>query len=221
MQRGLRFNKNKKALWLQYLRLEMSYIAKLQTRREILGIGRGGETSDADPVDERQVPALTADDVAPQTQGDDVDAKALENMREAPAQSGAIPIAIFDAAMTQFNNDPHLTQDVLYMLEDYTHVKATARVLYHLRDSLDRLARRSWVRDACEVWTPVVGLQPNSADFPPAFRSSLKSLREAQKKTSQQAELAAWAKRWLQRLLEAEDLDPAIRRVAESVSQSL
>lgn len=218
MQRGLRFNKNKRALWLQYLRLEMSYIAKLQARREVLGIEA---SSDGKEEDEGQPPALTADDVVPDSSTDEADPKALQTFAETPAQSGAIPVAIFDAAMAQFDNDTGLSKDVLYMLEDYAHLRATRTVIRHLGSHTLQHESSHWVPTACEVWLPVIGLHASSIDFPAAFRISLKKLREAQSGESMQVDFAAWAKRWLERLVEMEDLDPALQRVAAAVGRSL
>ncbi|CAN0482178.1 unnamed protein product, partial [Laminaria digitata] len=42
MQRGLRINPTARNLWLQYFRLEFSYIKKLMGRREVLGLDGGG-----------------------------------------------------------------------------------------------------------------------------------------------------------------------------------
>lgn len=214
MQRGLRFNKNKRSLWLQYLRLEMSYIAKLQARREIMGIEASPET---DRDTENQPKTLTAEDVVPDDATDVTNAKATQPIAETSVQSGAIPVAILDAAMAQFDNDADLAQDVLYMLEDYAHIRATLPVVRHLAVHAKQHNSGHWVGAACDIWGPVIGVQPSSADFPAKFRAALKLLRESQK----HSELTAWAKRWLQTVLEAENLDPAIQTVAESVARSL
>ncbi|CAM9733515.1 unnamed protein product, partial [Hapterophycus canaliculatus] len=47
MQRGLRINPTAQNLWLQYFRLEFSYVEKLMGRREILGLEEEGEEGPA------------------------------------------------------------------------------------------------------------------------------------------------------------------------------
>lgn len=218
MQRGLRFNKNKKVLWLQYLRLEMSYIAKLQARREILGIeAPADETARPD----KEPSELTAEDVVPETAADEASTRALQTLADTPAQGGAIPIAIFDAAMNQFNHDAGLLESMLYMLEDYGHLRATEVVLKHVRKEALVHNSRHWVLAACDIWMPVIGIQPSSADFPAAFRLSLKTLRARPKDRGKEDAFPVWAKQWLERLLATEDLDPAIQKIAGSVAQSL
>jgi U3 small nucleolar RNA-associated protein 6 len=217
MQRGLRFNKNKRSLWLQYLRLEMSYIAKIQARREILGL-----TIPQDEDHNSDAPiALTPEDVAPTTSTYQADTKALQVIAETPVRSGAIPVAIFEAATRNFDNDAELSREVLYLLGDYLHLRATSAVLRRLKEHVSDQDSRHWIAVACEVWLPVAGLDPSSAEFPSAFKSSLKTVLNYQKTGSHRPDFPVWVKRWLDTVLETEDLDPAIAKVTSSVAQSL
>jgi U3 small nucleolar RNA-associated protein 6 len=220
MQRGLRFNKNKKSLWAQYLRLEMSYIAKIQARREILGIADAG--IDASGRAEEMAPAtITTGDIAPEMEGDQVDSSALQALDNVPAQSGAIPIAVFDAAMEQFDNDQDVVAEVLKALEDYDHLEVLGKIVGHIRATVDGASKNSWPVRACDIWLPVIGVPAKSEAFPAAFRSALQQLRQAQKQPKHFPELSDWAKRWLQRVAEVEDLDPALLTVATAVSRTL
>ena len=218
-QRGLRFNKSQKSMWIQYMRLEMSYIAKIQARREILGIpakgtDRGSETKSTEVV-------VAPGDVVPEIQSDEVDSSALQSLEEVPVQSGAIPIAIFDAAMEHFNGKIGVISEMIEALGDYEHLEALKRVVGHINAFVESKSEPSWIRYACGVWMPVIGVSPKSDAFPAAFRSALKELRASQQHTEQSAELCNWAKRWLQRVAEVEDLDPALLQVATAVAQSL
>lgn len=58
MQRGLRMCPKSGQLWLEYLKMELTYAQRLKTRREILGLGggasRSGNGGEAAPVAKRQ-----------------------------------------------------------------------------------------------------------------------------------------------------------------------
>lgn len=55
MQRGLRFCKNSSALWLQYAKLELVYIAKIAARRQILGVGENAPKKKRKLVEKRLI----------------------------------------------------------------------------------------------------------------------------------------------------------------------
>lgn len=124
MQRGLRINPGARNLWLQYFRLEFSYVEKLMGRREILGLeaDRGGAGDNGQGNDDdggRQgmdIPELEAE--AGQSGGPSFKAvkKAAgaegalgggDGARPAPVMNetarrfykGAVPMAVFRAAV--------------------------------------------------------------------------------------------------------------------------
>jgi U3 small nucleolar RNA-associated protein 6 len=222
IQRGLRFNKNRKALWLQYIRLEMSHIAKLQARRDILGISQPTVAEEA-TEQESDAAALTADDVIPDEEEIDPasDCEALAKMNSVLPASGAIVNAIYDAAELQFDNDPDFSVDTLAVLEDYSQLAATSHVLRHIRDHLQQTQNDHWVLRAANIWFPVVGLDPSSAEFPGALRTSLKYLRSDPNIMAKNGPVSVWAKSWLQRILQVDDLDPALEQVVRSIVASL
>ena len=221
MQRGLRFCKSAKAMWLEYARLEMSYIAKIHARREVLGIGSGRPQDEEQVEDENimQLPNLTAMDIHPAVEEDGVDNSALQKLESTPAMSGAIPTAIFDAAMAQFN-DPALGFDFFNLVLEYDEIPACRRLAIHVEDKMASSSPTTWYSQACHIQLPLVSLSPSSPEFPPAFRQVLKRLKEARLQTNN-AQLLAWAKTWLEKLVQVEDLDPGIKMVGESVLRSL
>ena len=84
LQRGLRFCKRSKELWLEYAKLEMIYIAKIAARRRILGLDGGRQTLEqASNIDDPDadliaLPAITAEDINPNLQTHDpIDQTAL------------------------------------------------------------------------------------------------------------------------------------------------
>ena len=222
MQRGLRFCKNKKTMWIQYARLEMSYIAKIHARRQILGI----EAQDDAPAktladeDETSVAQLAVDSL--QQPGDsEVDAIALDKLEAIPVQSGAIPIAVFDGAMTQFNNDASIAELFVEILLDYDDLPAARQIFQHVANVLHQQDDNHWARHACDIQMLVIGIPTSSVEHPSAFREALRVLKEARAKNSNGAGLNRWAQRWLQKLLEDEDLDPALQTVARAVCKSI
>ncbi|OAL38830.1 hypothetical protein AYO20_02036 [Fonsecaea nubica] len=225
MQRGLRFCRGSKAMWLEYARLEMSYIAKIHLRREVLGITAGkpdqpGQTEQGD-TDENllRLPRLTALDISPYSESDDVDRSALQKLESTPALSGAIPIAIFDAAIAHFR-DPRFGLDFCHVLLDYDGIPACRKVADHVAAFLSREYPQSWCTQACHIQLPLVSVPHDSPDFPSALRDMLARLKKA-RSSSETPELVGWAKSSLEKLLHTPDLDPAIRVVAESVIKSL
>src|SRR5437016_3559762 len=102
MQRGLRFCKTSRGLWVEYAKLEMAYIAKISARRQILGLDDVGPENEevigtnAPDEDIIKLPELTAEDMDPTLEeGDDSDQNLWQNIASTPALSGAIPLAIF------------------------------------------------------------------------------------------------------------------------------
>lgn len=221
MQRGLRFCKGKRKIWIQYARLEMMYIAKIHARREILGIEQKlpEQKQIANETDMEAAKAAVQDIAQEEEQG--VDQTALEQLDSIPAQGGAIPIAIFDAAMSHFHNDNILAEQYVDMLHDFDSVPAAQKVLVHIWEELCRGEDVHWIRHACEVQLPIFGVPVSSSNYPSAFRESLKRLRNARAIASTPNEFDAWAHNWLQKVLGEEDLDPALQIVAKAVQSEL
>ncbi|KAL6253286.1 U3 snoRNP protein [Rhinocladiella similis] len=220
MQRGLRFCKSSRAMWLEYGRLEMSHIAKIQARREILGISTGGQNQEQVVGEDENViklPNLTAMDMNPERE-DSADT-ALQFFDSTSAMKGAIPLAIFDAAMAQFK-DPSFGLDFFDMVVDYENLPACRGVATHIETKLMTDFPQDWHSQACHIRLPLVSLLPDTPEFPAAVRQALARLREARAKTPCPG-LVRWVKGWLQSLAATPDLDEGIKTVAESVLRSL
>ena len=220
MQRGLRLCGGSRAMWLEYGRLEMSYIAKIHARRKILGmdVDKVTQAQQEENEDVSQLPRLTGTDIDPPAEGNEVDSTTLETLESTPAQSGAIPIAIFDAAMAQFK-DPNFGLDFFNVLLDYDQVPACRTVASHVEASLMQRHPRHWCSHACHVQLPLASVFPSSPEFPAALRGVLGRLKEARK--TDMPELTTWAREWLEKLVQTEDLDPAVKMVGDSVIRTL
>lgn len=218
MQRGLRFCKSSKKLWVHYGKLELIYIAKLVARRRILGLD--GETESAMPDQEEEVhdpeadmialPKITGEDVMPtDSDKNGVDNVALQNLASTPALSGAIPLAIFDSAMKNFNNDDRFGQEFYNMAEEFQEVPCLRTILEHVVEVMRQAKPDSYRTHICYTKVPTAGLSVNSPDFPRALGVSLGRLREHGPDRNLAQEVVAW----LQPLLKTEDIDPALQKV--------
>ncbi|KAI5212272.1 hypothetical protein E4T38_00696 [Aureobasidium subglaciale] len=143
MQRGLRFCKRERKLWLEYAKLEMLYVAKIAARRKILGLDiertekQIDTTLDAD-ADMMALPDVTADEIKPEGQPEPkqaVDEEALKKLAASPALNGDIPRIVFETSMRDFN-DPSLAEDFFDVFAAFTDVPCTSRLLQHIIDFL-------------------------------------------------------------------------------------
>lgn len=220
MQRGLRFCKNVKKMWLEYARLEMSYIAKIHARREILGIAHQENHKDTGTLDTAIAPPITNVDIDPQADQHQVDTAALQTLKQTPTKSGAIPMAIFDSAMTQFE-DADLALDFFEMVSDYDQTPTSRIVASHIEEKLSGGFPQSWQGQVCRIRAPVVALDKSDPEFPVALRQSLTRLRQARSKTPSR-ELDLNIGTWLGKLEKEEpELDESIRIVLDSVLKQL
>lgn len=175
MQRGVRFCKKSKLLWLQYGKLEMLYITRLSER----------------------VSASTANSTA--------------------FLSGAIPMAIFDTAMKHFENDAAFARQYYDTIHEFRDTNCTPAVLERIVNYMITEFPSSFHSQICYAECPVAVIYPTSADFPRAFRTSLSRLKECgDRYPDANKELSAEVVKWLQPIIERDDLDPALHKVIQA-----
>jgi len=220
MQRGLRFCKTSKALWLEYAKLEMIYIAKVAARRRILGLDEDQAekprlTRTENPDDDMlTLPTITAEDINPDLQPDDsVNQAALQTLSSTPALTGAIPLAIFDAAVKQFPSDVALGESFFDMFAEFEGVPCLARVLEHVTNSLLAASPTSPGALSCFIRQPIIGIEATAVAFPSALGVSLKRLKSSMQLSEPRFKLAEGVINWLLLLLGFKEHDPGIRKV--------
>lgn len=108
-QRGLRFNKDSKKLWLTYTTFELSYITKLLNRRKILGLMTEKqqlehESSESKAMDEGdgmiELPGMTDEELKGQLNSlPDADMNMLGNVETNPALRGDVALTVFDVCI--------------------------------------------------------------------------------------------------------------------------
>lgn len=212
MQRGLRFCKSARPLWIQYAKLELIYIAKLTARQRILGLDEARpkpvqdtaqDDMDADVI---ALPQITEEDINP-TQEDAEEA--LQNLNSTPALSGAIPLAIFDAAMKHFHNDDHFGFEFYEMVSEFEEAPCLGKILEHVVETLRAHKPTSPRTQICYIRLPTAAIRVTSPEFPRALGSALGRLKEF----PLTIDLAREVLNWLQPVAETEDLDPSLKKV--------
>ena len=221
MQRGLRFCKNSRQLWLEYAKLELLYIAKISARRKILGLDEPLQRQltqvvlDDPNADMIALPAATADEVDPSTgEGTDVNPNTLQALSASPALSGAIPTAIFDAAMKEFG-DSQYGGCFFELARSFENIPCLSNILEHITSKLIDLEPSSPVSLDCYIRQPLLAMKPSAPRFPRALGLALKRLKTSME-DHPSADLAQKTIAWNVSFL-GMDLDPDIRKVLVAI----
>lgn len=177
MQRGLRFCKNSEVLWLEYAKLETIYVGKIAGRRKVLGldIDRTAEPTVGDGDEDMiALPHVTAEDVNPSLQQDDgIDEVALQNLASAPILTGAIPLAIFDSAMKQFQGRARVAEQFFGMFCEFEQLACMPRILQHVLDYLQQQSPQAVETAICRVHMQLFGRSPAEPEFPVVLGDAL------------------------------------------------
>jgi len=230
MQRALRFCKTEEKLWVEYARLEMMWIAKIVGRRKILGLyekkaeKQGGETVDGIDGDEVALPKISAEDIDPDLRsGESLDESALEKFTTSPALSGAIPIAIYDAAVMQFVDDEKLRLKLYDMVAEFPNLPCTEKITNHIMETLQVLKYESPAALIRFIQQPLMSHSVSSYGFPTRFGLCLDHMRDAFKRlvpiatasktARQRGILDGYVTEWMLPYLRQNDLDPDVRIV--------
>lgn len=229
MQRGLRLCASSKELWVEYARLEMIHVSKIAARRRILGLDvekaeeKSKENLEDDDEDMIAIPAITAEDIMPAQQpSDGVEQEALEKLSTSPVLSGAIPMAIFDAAMKHFKEGNELCEEFFDMVAEFLEVQCQESILSHIMVTLRTIAPKSPGTLIRWIQQPVMGIDVTSPEFPALFGHSLDRMEKsfetlAPISTEQQTArpisiLGQQVNAWMLKY-QKEDLDPDVRKV--------
>ena len=185
MQRGLRFCKRSKDLWLEYARLEMIYIAKIAARRQILGLNEDRNTNDEfvspdkPDADLISLPVITAEEVDPNLRGDEsLDENSLKNLSTTPALSGAIPIAILSAAMDEFS-DGVLGERFYDICISFEGVPCRRQITQHFVEILRKKDPHSPSTLRCFIQQPLIEIEVASPEFPGALGLTLDRIKSS------------------------------------------
>ena len=229
MQRGLRFCKESKHLWFEYAKLEMTYVANIATRGQVLGLNRTRSVeevmSNADGRSDlisTKPNTIVSDSELNFQAVEFLDRSVLERLEALPVVSGAIPIAIFDAAMKQFKGDITVGEGFFQVIATFHGIPCAAQILQHMTSSLLNTAPSSPVALSCFIRQPLVGVEALSSRFPEAFGTVVDRLnstmhdstifKSTKEGSSSRSLLAERIMKWMLSII-ADDLDFDIIRV--------
>jgi U3 small nucleolar RNA-associated protein 6 len=224
MQRGLRFCKDERRMYLEYAKLEMVYLAKLAARRKILGLDEERKAPDAQEEDDNMMmlPEISAEDIDPEANKgvEEVNADALQRLANAPAYTGAIPLAIFDAAMKQFNDDSDVANDFFDLVATFDTVPSARKILDTVYTRLQDTAPNSADQIICEAKMHTFSVAPISVDFPAALGQSIAIVKSGSTKVAAagQSKLAENAVVYFLSLVikQKDEMDEGVVRVLEA-----
>ena len=219
MQRGLRFCKNSRSLWLEYAKLEMVYISRIAARGRVLGLHEPHSDEPDQIGDVQKLPVVAEDFEDPNIDFDvPIDKTVLAELSSTPVLSGAIPTAIFDAAMKQFHGDSTFGQSFFDIIASFQKAPCGTKILQHVMDGLRSVAPNSPQTLACFIQQPTVGVGSTSATFPDAISTSLDRLKSSMEIISMGTKRVACSRcllahriiQWILRYLDLDDMDPDV-----------
>jgi len=218
MQRGLRFCKNSKNMYLEYSRLEMQYIAKIAARRRILEPPLHERDEDMIALRDTTAGDFDSDPMRPEV----VDESTLKSLAATPAMVGAIPMAIFDTAMKQFSHDALLGERFFDMFGEFHQVPCASRVLQHALDDLCAATPPSVSALSCGCRWPLIWVATDSSEFPAAVLVTLKRIKAARSTTLGSGPLLAEKLvSWLEPMAKDRRLGPELKMVITATVRQL
>lgn len=229
LQRGLRFCEMSDHLWLEYARLELLYISKILARRRILGLDQRAEAENP-PAEAKKsgddviaLPTITAEEVGFGDSTPLADQHLLDKLDTNPALSGAIPMAIFDAAYKKLGCEAFALA-FFDMVADFVELPCQHAILERILEQTRAESRPSDPAFSFRfVQQPTIGVSVHSADFPAAFGRSLSRMKlseRLQTETKSDFTFEHHMIDWILPYLE-EDLDLDLRRALEMTLKPL
>lgn len=222
MQRGLRFNPQSAYLWLEYMRLELIYIAKLLARRKILGIEKarkeevleneadGDEKLTLNELEEpgEELPSL------PSTRVD-----VLGDVESNPALRGDVALAVFDAALASLPASEFLQlgRNAMEIFDQFTSLDRAYLCAHVVERLAEHAAQDAELRHAradiegLEITLPLRYVDVASAEFPAALKTVFTQYAKSSKSVALKDELRTVL---AQRVLET-DADPSLKKAVE------
>lgn len=221
MQRGLRFNKGSKLLWLEYTKLELAYIAKIITRRRLLGIDGVAEPKKQMEIDENMValPIITGDEMNSKLkdEGGLLDKSPLGNLEDNPALNGAIPLAVFDAATKEIPDDVEFVYSFFNLFSTFTNLPCLTRLLDHVITYSLTNYPTSPLALFMDIKAPIIGVDIDSPALPLKIGSMLSKMTANVDKAAPRIELYQLFVSALLEILETgDDLDSTVQTVITS-----
>ncbi|ROV88178.1 hypothetical protein VSDG_09288 [Cytospora chrysosperma] len=234
--RGCRFCNTTVDLWVEYARVEMEWLARMEKKK---GGKRGLAGARAEEaVDEGDVLRFDEDDeeedefgdgddeILPDPLADEQNKKAseakkvfteeaLKKLEKSPALEGAIPKAVFDIARKQSFFGGPACEAFFDVFASFTEVSAQNALVRHVLDAMVEAYPKHPATCGCLIRQPLVGVDVTTVEFPRALREVLARIKMHMEATENKAQLAAKIVVWIKRILKRKDLDENVRTVLE------
>ncbi|KAG6039987.1 hypothetical protein E4U41_001748 [Claviceps citrina] len=233
--RGCRFCNRDCRLWVEYAKSEMEWLVKVDRRKKTQGAD-ALRPDRADDNDDNELRIVGSDDDEADNDDDDsgsllpepskaqakvIDKRASEQLTSNPAMDGAIPIAIFDISRKQAFYSPEVGETFFFMFASFKTLSVEPKISQHVLDALVEQFPNHPSTGNCFVRQPILGVDPNTADFPRGLREVMVRLGDMLDSTTDKAELGRKTAAWIDAYLALGDLDDAIREVLKHIRGKL
>lgn len=239
--RGCRFCNATAELWVEYARVEMEWLGKMERKsKNASGAGKKGHEGSlaAHAVQEGDVLMFDKDDDEDEFgDGGDGDLMLpedplaashsekvtkvfeedkLKKLEKSPALEGAIPRAILDAARKQHFWSGPSGEAFFDMLVKFTSVAAQSILIQHVLNIMAEDFPKHPSTCLCMIRQPLIGADITTAEFPRALREALariKTQMASQEKAAEKAKLVSKIIALIEPFLAREDLEDGLRTV--------
>ena len=238
--RGCRFCNSTVDLWLEYARVEMEWLAKMERKKggkKGLEGARAEETvEDGDVLrfgdDDSEDDEFADNEILPDPLADEHSKKAkeakkvfsdeaIQKLEKSPALQGAIPKVVFDVARKQPFFSAPAAEAFFDMFASFTTVSAQPAIIQHVLDAMTVEYPTHPATCGCVVRQPLVGVDVTTVEFPRALREVLARLKTQTETTENKGKLAVKTVAWIEPILKRKDLDDNVRTVLEHTKRKL
>lgn len=225
--RGCRFCTTNEKLWVEYARSEMEWLEKVDKRKETAKPGHdvlrpdriedGDELRliDSDDEDDEDLPEPS------KSQAKVIDKQSAQQLASNPAMDGAIPMAIFDISRKQPFFNANVAETFFELFASFNKLASQPRISQHVLDVLDQEYPNHPATCNAHIRQPIIGVNPQTAEFPMNLREVLARLNQYLSETTDQAELQRKTASWIDGYLALENLDESIRLVLEHTKKKM
>lgn len=221
--RGCRFCTADGKLWLEYARCEMEWLEKVDKRKAVAKPGNDALRPDK-MEDDDELRIVDSDDdeededgvIAPEptkAQAKVIDKQSARQLASNPAMDGAIPMAIFDISKKQTFFNAEVAEMFFDLFVSFNQVSVQPRISQHVLATLDQEYPQHPSTCNIHIREPIIGVNPNTAEFPQNLRDVLSRLNKYLETTSDRHELQRKTVGWIDGYLALETLDEGIRAV--------
>lgn len=218
LQRGLRINPQSQFLWLEYMRLELIYVAKIMARRKLLGIDYARKEEIAENEKPSAEDELTSEDLA-RANADalrdlpDVNIEVLGDAESNPALRGDVALAIFDAGLARFSENENIRKEFVRKTLDLFDQFSSMNRQYlcsHVFESLHNTSDPE-----IESWEVLLPIRYTPATDP-SFPDLLRQVFNLYERSSKSVELKDRMRTALaEKVLEPADVDSNLQKAVQ------